>query len=148
MKNKNILITGGTGSLGRALIKRLKLNNHIILIKCSKGSWPIHIDAHRSSAISIPVTNCDNTKTTKFFTGGEIAEKIYDQFGDKKGIWQSNEWLTYVENAELACEHATVMPTLINTKVPHQIVNSTDSIRVIFSWAYEAPYAEAVADLT
>ena len=125
-----------------------KLKNHIKLMKCSKGSWPIHIDAHRSSAISIPVTNCDNTKTTKFFTGGEIAEKIYDQFGDKKGIWQSNEWLTYVENAELACEHATVMPTLINTKVPHQIVNSTDSIRVIFSWAYEAPYAEAVADLT
>ena len=124
-----------------------KLKSYIKLMKCSKGSWPVHIDEHRSSAISIPVTNCDNTKTTKFFKGGEIAESIYDQFGDKKGLWRSNEWLTYIQNAELAVEHATVMPTLINTKAPHQVTNSTDSVRIIFSWAYDAPYEEARADL-
>jgi len=37
MKNKTILITGGTGSLGKALIKRLKQNNKIIVYSRDEG---------------------------------------------------------------------------------------------------------------
>lgn len=37
MKNKTILITGGTGSLGKALIKRLKANNKIIVYSRDEG---------------------------------------------------------------------------------------------------------------
>ena len=37
MKNKTILITGGTGSLGKALIKRLKNNNKIIVYSRDEG---------------------------------------------------------------------------------------------------------------
>lgn len=37
MKNKTILITGGTGSLGKALIKRLKKNNKIIVYSRDEG---------------------------------------------------------------------------------------------------------------
>ena len=37
MKNKTILITGGTGSLGKALIKRLKQTNKIIVYSRDEG---------------------------------------------------------------------------------------------------------------
>jgi len=37
MKNKTILITGGTGSLGQALIKRLKHTNKIIIFSRDEG---------------------------------------------------------------------------------------------------------------
>ena len=37
MKNKTILITGGTGSLGQALIKRLKQSNKIIIYSRDEG---------------------------------------------------------------------------------------------------------------
>lgn len=37
MKNKTILITGGTGSLGKALIKRLKKDNKIIVYSRDEG---------------------------------------------------------------------------------------------------------------
>lgn len=37
MKNKKILITGGTGSLGKALIKRLNKNNTIIVYSRDEG---------------------------------------------------------------------------------------------------------------
>lgn len=37
MKNKTILITGGTGSLGKALIKRLKSSNKIIVFSRDEG---------------------------------------------------------------------------------------------------------------
>ena len=37
MKNKTILITGGTGSLGKALIKKLKTNNKIIVYSRDEG---------------------------------------------------------------------------------------------------------------
>ena len=37
MKNKTILITGGTGSLGKALIKRLKQDNKIIVYSRDEG---------------------------------------------------------------------------------------------------------------
>ena len=37
MKNKTILITGGTGSLGKALIKRLNKNNTIIVYSRDEG---------------------------------------------------------------------------------------------------------------
>tara|TARA_R110000823_G_scaffold303236_1_gene424574 strand:- start:7353 stop:8318 length:966 start_codon:yes stop_codon:yes gene_type:complete len=37
MKNKTILITGGTGSLGKALIKRLKKSNKIVIYSRDEG---------------------------------------------------------------------------------------------------------------
>ena len=37
MKNKTVLITGGTGSLGKALIKRLKQDNKIIVYSRDEG---------------------------------------------------------------------------------------------------------------
>lgn len=37
MKNSSILITGGTGSLGKALIQRLKANNRIIVFSRDEG---------------------------------------------------------------------------------------------------------------
>lgn len=41
IKNKTIFITGGTGSLGKALVKRLKNNNKIIIFSRDEGKQAI-----------------------------------------------------------------------------------------------------------
>lgn len=119
------------------------LADKIKLMKCGQGSWPIHIDRHRLSAINIPVTNCDNTKTSKFYRNGTVVDSIVATFGSVTDIWYSNEYLSYVQDAELAYEHVLTVPTLTNTKTPHQIVNNTETTRVIFSWAYNENFEQA-----
>jgi len=52
MKNKTILITGGTGSLGKALIKRLKQNNRIIVYSRDEGKQALEF-GHDPSIIRV-----------------------------------------------------------------------------------------------
>ena len=52
MKNKIILITGGTGSLGKALIKRLKKNNKIIVYSRDEGKQALEF-GHDPSIIRV-----------------------------------------------------------------------------------------------
>ena len=52
MKNKTILITGGTGSLGKALIKRLKQNNKIIVYSRDEGKQALEF-GHDPSIIRV-----------------------------------------------------------------------------------------------
>lgn len=52
MKNKVILITGGTGSLGKALIKRLKNNNKIIVYSRDEGKQALEF-GHDPSIIRV-----------------------------------------------------------------------------------------------
>lgn len=52
MKNKKILITGGTGSLGKALIKRLNKNNTIIVYSRDEGKQALEF-GHDPSIIRI-----------------------------------------------------------------------------------------------
>jgi len=52
MKNKTILITGGTGSLGKALIKRLKQNNKIIVYSRDEGKQALEF-GHDLSIIRV-----------------------------------------------------------------------------------------------
>ena len=52
MKNKTIIITGGTGSLGKALIKRLKKNNKIIVYSRDEGKQALEF-GHDPSIIRV-----------------------------------------------------------------------------------------------
>lgn len=52
MKNKTILITGGTGSLGKALIKRLNKDNTIIVYSRDEGKQALSF-GHDSSIIRV-----------------------------------------------------------------------------------------------
>jgi len=52
MKNKTILITGGTGSLGKALIKRLNKNNTIIVYSRDEGKQALEF-GHDPSIIRV-----------------------------------------------------------------------------------------------
>ena len=52
MKNKTILITGGTGSLGKALIKRLKQDNKIIVYSRDEGKQALEF-GHDPSIIRV-----------------------------------------------------------------------------------------------
>lgn len=52
MKNKTVLITGGTGSLGKALIKRLKQNNKIIVYSRDEGKQALEF-GHDPSIIRV-----------------------------------------------------------------------------------------------
>lgn len=52
MKNKKILITGGTGSLGKALIKRLNKDNTIVVYSRDEGKQALEF-GHDSSIIRV-----------------------------------------------------------------------------------------------
>lgn len=52
LKDKTILITGGTGSLGKALIKRLKQDNKIIVYSRDEGKQALEF-GHDSSIIRV-----------------------------------------------------------------------------------------------
>ena len=111
------------------------------------GQWPPHIDTMRSSAINIPVQNCDETKVTQFGKKGKKVASLVTVFGNIESEWHSHGYVEYVDEAEFDFEFALQEPTLINTKVPHQVFNYTDTQRVILSWAYEDSFDNAKRDL-
>jgi hypothetical protein len=123
-----------------------KLAPTLKLMKCSKGSWLTHVDKHRVSAVNIPVFNCDHTKVTRFFTGGQEVDSIEGSFGEIYREWKSNEYLTYIKDADNLFDHILTVPTLVNTSKPHNIINTSDSIRVMLSWEYQDTFETAEAD--
>lgn len=118
------------------------LSSHIKFMKSTKGTWPVHIDNHRRSAINIPISNTINT-ITRFYTGGTAVDKIQAKFGNVSNVWYSNEYLTYIKDAHHAFDHILTVPTLVNTAQPHNIINNSEIPRVICSWATTSSYEEA-----
>jgi hypothetical protein len=124
-----------------------KLFPYIKLMKMDKGQWPIHIDTIRECAINIPIQNCDETKITKFGKNGKKIESLVTTFGNIKRKWHSHEYLTFVEEQKMDFEFSMEVPTLINTKKPHQVINSTNTKRIILSWSYDDVFEQAKYDL-
>lgn len=122
------------------------LNDHIKFIKSTKGTWPIHSDTHRKCAINIPIQNTLDT-VTKFYIGGKSVEKTTESWAGQERTWFSNEYVTYVKDAEFAYEHILTVPTIVNTFAPHSILNNSVSPRVICSWTYNGTYKDALKEL-
>jgi len=76
------------------------------------NSIPIHIDMTRHSSLIIPLENHDNS-ITNFFTYDGVDCQLIDPLRCK-----------YWKSVEIDC------PTLIDTKVPHNVVLSKNTTRV------------------
>jgi len=122
------------------------LANQVKFMKSSYGTWPTHFDSHRKCAINIPLFNTNDT-ITRFYVNGTNVDSVEEDFGGKKGKWYSNEYLTYVIDAEPAFDHVLTVPSIINTSKPHGIFNNGNRPRIICSWAYNGTYEEAVKEL-
>jgi hypothetical protein len=91
---------------------------------------PIHVDAARNCALNIPIVNTENShtvfyKTNNNITSKEISERVYHLI---------NSEVTEVFRFTLTC------PTLINTKVPHGVLDSGSKTRIIMSWSVSDQY--------
>ena len=124
-----------------------KLFPYIKIMKMDQGQWPAHTDTMRECAINIPVQNCNETKVTRFGQPGVAVESLVTVFGDLEKEWHSHEYITFVEEQEMDFEIAITVPTLINTKRPHQVINSTETKRVVLSWSYDDVFEQAKQDL-
>lgn len=125
--------------------KHPNLRDYIKFMKSSKGSWPVHVDNHRTCAINIPIANTEST-FTRFYDGGTKVDSVTEEFGGYPGTWYSNEYLTYITEANLVFEHVLSVPTIIDSTVPHGINNNGTESRIICSWAYDGTYANALED--
>tara|TARA_B110000503_G_C7155457_1_gene417111 strand:- start:1584 stop:2150 length:567 start_codon:yes stop_codon:yes gene_type:complete len=127
-------------------LKYPSLSNQIKFMKSTAGSWPVHTDSHRRCAINIPIANTKDT-ITSFYTGGTPVAHIDAEFGNTHNVWYSNEYLTYIINAKKDFDHVLQIPTIVNTTMPHGIVNSGTRPRIICSWAFTTSYEEACGEL-
>jgi len=123
-----------------------KLADRIKFLKSSKGSWPIHCDTHRQTAINIPLRNIENTHTV-FHKGGEQAKNVHAYFGNVLQEWYSNEYVTYITNSEEVYKEILECPTIVNTSKPHGIINNGSNNRWICSWAYNGTFEEAIEEI-
>ena len=122
-----------------------RLSNYVKFMKSSQGTWPVHTDNHRKCAINIPIANAEHT-ATQFYEGGEVVDSVTEEFGGTPGTWYGNDYLTYVTGAKLVFEHTLLVPTIINSTIPHGINNKGIEPRIICSWTYEGTYQEALED--
>lgn len=124
-----------------------RLNENVKFMKSTRGSWPTHYDSHRQCAINIPIFNTTST-ITRFYSGGRAVDSVNAEFGSTTNTWYSNEYLTYIIEAQPEFDHVLTVPTLINTSVPHGIFNNSDNHRIICSWAYDGTFEEAVGEFS
>jgi len=132
-------------SLTQIQSKYPNLANTIKFLKSSKGTWPIHCDTHRQTAINIPLRNTDNTFTV-FHQGGNSVDSAYAQFGDIFQNWRSNEYITYIVDSIEVYREVLECPTIVNTSKPHGIINNSNKTRWICSWTYDGTFEQALED--
>ena len=121
------------------------LADTIKFLKSSKGTWPIHCDTHRQTAINIPLRNTNNTFTV-FHEGGTSVDSVYAQFGNVLQEWFSNKYITYFNDSVEVYREVLDCPTVVNTSKPHGIINNGDKTRWICSWAYNGTFEQALED--
>ncbi len=123
-----------------------KLADHIKFLKSSKGSWPVHCDTHRQTAINIPLRNIENTYTV-FHESGKQATNVHAYFGNVLQEWYSNEYVTYITNSKEVYKEILKCPTIVNTSKPHGIINNGSNNRWICSWPYNGTFEEAIEEI-
>ena len=101
---------------------------------------PIHIDAGRRKALNIPILNCDIISTTYF----------YDQPSPfRNRIEPIQEYQISIVHRVLVLmdEFSLTNPTIINTSIPHSVVNNGSGHRVIMSWGSMLSFHELIIRL-
>lgn len=100
-----------------------------------KNGLPIHIDAKRKCALNIPIRNCEFSDTIWWKSIEE--EKLQYDYTKVAHI---------VENSVEEIYRSTLsVPTLINTTIPHSVVNRGSGVRITISWGitWETDYEQA-----
>lgn len=129
--------------------KHPNLKPFIKLMKIEPGLCPAHIDTQRECTLNIPVYNCNEGTLTRFYKNyTPVKEKWLESFGShgpKK--WYSNEYITYIEGGEVAYKFSLTRPALMDTQTPHDILNTTNDYRLIWSWTLDGSFEDAAKDL-
>ena len=105
--------------------------------KSLANKWPIHIDAGRRSALNIPIVNCGIHSTTSF----------YDQpnpFRNRLEPIPQYQIAMVHGDLKLIDEFSLTSPTIIDTSIPHSVINNGSGYRVIMSWGSMLNFNELV----
>ena len=94
---------------------------------CQENNWPIHVDAGRKSALNIPIINCNLNAVTCFYEEPTPFKNKYIPINQYHISLITGD-LKIVDSFSL------VMPTLINTSIPHSVINNGEGSRVVMSW--------------
>jgi hypothetical protein len=119
------------------IVKWLEDNNLVVrqIAYISIGANTIqqaHIDSgDLELALNFPVLNCDDV-TTEFFEYEEQDFTIQYTIGTKLPFHHFN-----CEDKTSIGSFSLTQPTLLNIKMPHRIVNSTDLERISLSFRFE-----------
>ena len=105
--------------------------------KCSDNNWPIHVDAGRKSALNIPIINCNLNAVTCFY-------EEPTPFQNKFIPIQQYHISLITGDLKIVDSFSLVMPTLINTAIPHSVINNGEGSRVIMSWGSMLGFNELV----
>lgn len=91
---------------------------------------PVHVDSARNCALNFPIANTENSHTVFYKTINELSSK---EIPDRVYHLVDSD-VTEVFRFTLT------RPTLINTKVPHGVLDSGDKKRIILSWSIGGIY--------
>jgi hypothetical protein len=91
---------------------------------------PIHIDYHRNCALNIPISNTENSHTVFY----KLLDPIQLRYIPERVY-------SLVESPTKEIFRFTLTePTLINTKVPHGVLDNGNQTRIIMSWSVDNKY--------
>lgn len=126
------------------------LKNFIKLMKIEPGICPPHIDGMRECTLNIPVHNCTNETLTRFYENYKVVdEKWLDSFGAAgPKLWKSNKYIKHIEGGELIYQFSLTQPALMNTQIPHDIINQSNDYRIIWSWTLDGSFEQAKEEFT
>lgn len=94
---------------------------------------PVHTDALRNCALNVPIVNTENSHTVFYkFVGEEQTRFI------RRRVYNLVE-----SDIEEVFRFTLSEPTLINTKVPHGVLDHGSDTRIIMSWSISNNYTFA-----
>jgi hypothetical protein len=91
---------------------------------------PVHIDYYRNCALNIPISNTQNSHTVFY----KLLDPIQLRYIPERVYSLVESPMTEIFRFTLT------EPTLINTKMPHGVLDSGDQNRIIMSWSVNDKY--------
>lgn len=150
--DENDLVADNYPVLKKFRDRHPRLISVLKLYKVEPGLCAAHLDNHRQCALNIPVFNCNDGTLTRFYKNYKtVSEKWLESFGAHgPATWYSDDYITYIDGGELAYQFSLTAPTIMNTTIPHDILNTTKTYRLMWSWSFEpdCSFSNAVENFT
>ena len=95
---------------------------------------PLHIDSFRSCALNIPITGTGGSHTIFYRADDAVLEHA-----------ESNQFDLIKSPATEIFRFTMTRPVLLNTKIPHKVINVKNYSRLTVSWSFQkTTFQEAV----